>query len=228
MDVLIILIGIASIIISFGAQAYIKSAYSKYSKVKTDGNLTGKDVARKILDKNGLSNVKVEEVRGYLSDHYDPKTKMVRLSSDNYNGANVANVAVAAHECGHAIQDGENYSFLRVRASLVPVVNFSSYAGYAIILLGSFTGAFGLIWLGILLIGMILVFQLVTLPVEFNASDRALKQIKEMNLLTDKELDQGREVLTAAALTYVASVVTAIVQVLRLVLIYGVRNRDRR
>ena len=227
MDFIIIVLALISLGISMGAQGYIKSSYSKYAKVLTKKGLTGKETARLILDKNSLKKVKVECVSGYLSDHYDPKAKVVRLSSDNYNGEGIANVAVAAHECGHAIQDKENYSFMRIRHSLVPVVNLSSYAGYISIIIGSVSGLLGLIYLGILLESVILIFQLVTLPVEIDASRRALKKIKEYKILNDKELSSGKTVLTAAALTYVASVATAIIQVLRLVLIYG-RRDDRR
>ena len=227
MDFIIIVLALLSLGISMGAQGYIKSSYSKYAKVLTKKGLTGKETARLILDKNNLKKVKVESVSGYLSDHYDPKAKVVRLSNDNYNGEGIANVAVAAHECGHAIQDKENYSFMRIRHSLVPVVNLSSYAGYIAIILGSVAGLLGLIYLGILLESVILVFQLITLPVEIDASRRALKKIKEYKILNDKELSSGKTVLTAAALTYVASVATAIIQVLRLVLIYG-RRDDRR
>ncbi len=219
-------IAFLALVISFGAQAYIKSSYSKYSKIKTDGGLTGKEVARKILDKNNLKNVKVEEVSGYLSDHYDPKSKTVRLSTDNYNNANIANVAVAAHECGHAIQDGENYTFLRVRASLVPLVNLSSYGGYFAIAIGAAANIMSLMWIGIMLEVVILIFQLVTLPVEFNASHRALNKLKDMKLLKKSELADSKTVLTAAALTYVASVVSALAYVIRLLLVVMARNRD--
>ena len=227
MDLIIILLAIISLGISLGAQGYIKSSYAKYAKVLAKKGLTGADTARLILDKNDLEKVKVESVNGYLSDHYDPSTKVVRLSDDNYKGTGIANVAVAAHECGHAIQDKENYSFMRVRHSLVPIVNLSSYAGYIAILIGSISGLFGLIYLGILLESVILVFQIVTLPVEIDASSRALKKIKEYKILNEKELSSGKTVLKAAALTYVASVATAIIQILRLILIYGRRNDKR-
>lgn len=227
MDLIIYGIAIISLIISFGAQAYIKSSYSKYSKVNTKKGKTGEEVARKILDLNGLKDVKVVEVSGYLSDHYDPSKKVVRLSSDNFKGSSVANVAVAAHECGHAIQDGTNYSFLRVRSSFVPVVNFSSFAGYIAILIGCITGLFGLILLGILCEVAILLFQMVTLPVEFDASNRALKQLQEHDMLDKSEISNSRTVLRAAALTYVASVVTTILYIIRLLAMFN-RGRDRR
>ena len=221
----ILLIGLAliSIAITCGAQIYIKSSYAEYSKVNTKKGLTGEETARLILDKNGLKNVKVEKVSGYLSDHYDPSSKCVRLSESNYNGIGIANVSVAAHECGHAIQDKEDYSFMRLRASLVPIVNLSSKAGYVAILLGCIF-SFVLVWIGIICEVMILLFQIVTLPVEFDASKRALTKIKEYKLLDEKELNGGKTMLTAAALTYVASVATTLIEIFRLVLIYGRRN----
>ncbi len=221
----ILLIGLAliSIAITCGAQIYIKSSYAEYSKVNTKKGLTGEETARLILDKNGLKNVKVEKVSGYLSDHYDPSSKCVRLSESNYNGIGIANVSVAAHECGHAIQDKEDYSFMRLRASLVPIVNLSSKAGYVAILLGCIF-SFVLVWIGIICEVMILLFQIVTLPVEFDASKRALTKIKAYKLLDEKELKGGKTMLTAAALTYVASVATTLIEIFRLVLIYGRRN----
>ena len=214
-----------SLIIVLAAQGFVSGSYSKYKKVNNQRGLTGRDAAREILDRNGLSDVSVVETHGHLSDHYDPKSKTVRLSSEIYRGCSVAGVSVAAHECGHAIQDKDKYLFMRIRASLVPIVNFSSYAGYFAILLGCLFGAFGLIWLGILCELVILLFQFITLPVEFNASKRALKLIKEYNFFTDKEIRQGKVMLGAAAMTYVASVASTLIQILRLVLMFS-RRRD--
>ncbi len=215
---------IISLIITLGAQAYISSSYSKYSKYRNKNGLTGYDVARRILDKNGLRDVKVVETSGYLSDYYDPKAKVVRLSKSNFNESTIASVAVASHECGHAIQDKEGYTFLRIRSSLVPFVNFCSYAGYFAIMFGALFSALGLIWAGILAEVVILLFQLVTLPVEFNASSRGLKAIREERFLDPQEYSGGRTVLKAAALTYVASLATTIIELLRLILIYGRRD----
>ena len=217
------LIGI-SLLITMGAQAYITSNYNKYSKVATNGKRTGAEVARKLLDKHGLQDIKVEQVSGSLTDHYDPKGRVVRLSQSIYSDSSVASVSVACHECGHAIQDKEGYTFLRIRSKLVPVVNLCSYAGYIAIVLGSVLSFFGLVWAGIIAEVVILVFQLVTLPVEFDASRRGLKEVKEEGFLVGTELSGGKKMLTAAALTYVASVITAIIQIIRLVLIYGRRN----
>lgn len=217
-------LAIISILITMGAQAFITSSYNKYSKVSTTKGLTGEEVARKLLDKHGLQDIKVQQTSGYLSDHYDPKARVIRLSESIYSKSSVAAVSVACHECGHAIQDKNNFIFLRIRSSLVPVVNLCSYAGYLAIILGGILSMMGLIWAGIIAEMVILFFQLVTLPVEFDASKRGLHEVKEEGFLTESELSGGKVMLTSAALTYVASVATAIIQVLRLVLIYGRRN----
>lgn len=211
--------------ITLGAQAYINSWYSKTKKMGNKNNINGAETARMILDKNGLSKVKVEETSGVLSDHYDPRTKTVRLSPAIYSSETIAAVSVAAHECGHAIQDKDGYLFLRFRGSMVPLVNFASKAGYIAILIGIFSQVLSLIWLGIILEVVILVFQLVTLPVEINASSRALKQIEELNILTKSEKKYSKKMLTSAALTYVASVATAILEIIRLLLIVN-RNDE--
>ncbi|MGN1372292.1 MAG: zinc metallopeptidase [Candidatus Coprovivens sp.] len=215
---------ILSIIITISAQLYINSTYNKYSKELAKSGKTAAETARIILDNNGLSNVKVKEVSGFLTDHYDPRKKEVRLSSSNYNSQSISAVSVASHECGHAIQDKENYSFLRIRASLIPLVNFSSYAGYFAILFGILFGSLNLVWLGIIAELVILLFQFITLPVEFNASKRALKEIEKYNILNKNELEACQKVLTSAALTYVASVATTIIEILRLVLIFSDRR----
>ncbi len=213
-----------ALIITLLAQTFVSSSYSAYSKVPNMRRLTGKEAARFLLDKNGLGNIQIEEVGGYLTDHYDPTRKVVRLSKNIYRGTSIASVAVACHECGHAIQDKEGYVFMRIRASLVPLVNFSSYAGYFAILFGILLGALDLIWLGIIAEIVILLFQVVTLPVEFDASKRALQELKGTSFLTDEELGQGRKMLTAAALTYVASVATTLIQIVRLILLFGRRE----
>ena len=215
---------IISLIITLSAQAFVSMTYSKTKKIKNINNLTGSEVARQILDNNGLSNVKVVETPGSLSDHYDPRSKVVRLSSEVYHSPSIASVAVAAHECGHAIQDKDKYIFMNIRSSIVPLVNFASYAGYFAIMIGFFASAMNLVWFGIIMECIILLFQLVTLPVEFNASSRALKQIKRLNFLDKKEYRKGRKMLTAAAMTYVASVATTILEIFRLVLMANRRN----
>lgn len=215
---------IVTVLITLIAQAFVSSSYSKYKKVKNKKGVTGAEVAREILAKNGLENIYVVEVVGNLTDHYDPSRKTVRPSKDIYNGTSVAAIAVASHECGHAIQDKENYTFLKIRAALVPLVNFSSVAGYIAILIGILFSSLQLFWIGILLEAVILVFQLVTLPVEFNASNRALKKIEEYDLVDLEELTGAKKMLRAAAFTYVASAATALLQILRLILI--ARDRD--
>lgn len=213
-----------ALFITLGSQILINVRYQKYSKVKNIRNITGLETARMILDKNGLQNVKVVITNGILTEHYDPKNKIIRLSSEIYNDSSIASVSVASHECGHAIQDKEGYKFLRIRASLVPFVNFSSYAGYIAIILGCLFGYFNLIWIGIIFELVILLFQIVTLPVEINASKRALKELDNTHILNSNELRQGKKVLVSAALTYIASVATTIIQILRLILMF--RRRD--
>ena len=215
-----------SLVISLVSQGYINKWYIKTRKIENKKGLSGREVARKILDKNDLKNVKVVEVNGVLSDHYDPRNKTVNLSSEVYNGESIASISVASHECGHAIQDKDNYIFLRIRSSIIPIVNLASKLGYVAILVGVILGMFGFIKIGIYMEVIILVFQLITLPVEFNASSRALKKIEEYKMVDDEEHDLAKKMLTSAALTYVAGVATTLVQLVRLVLIFG-RSSDR-
>lgn len=218
------LLTILAFLITITAQIFVNGSYSKTRKIKNKHNLTGEEVARTILDKNGLRNVQIEEVHSTLGDHYDPTIKTVRLSSDIYHNTSIASASVAAHECGHAIQDKDDYTFLRIRHALIPIVNFSSYAGYIAIVIGCIFSSINLIWVGILMEIIILLFQLVTLPVEFNASSRALKQLEELNLLEKSEIKYSRKMLGAAAMTYVASVAAAVLEILRLLLIFNKNN----
>jgi len=215
---------ILAVVITLIAQAFVSGSYSKYSKIKNKKGVSGADVARYVLDKNKLNDVEVVEVTGYLTDHYDPKNKKIRLSSNIYEGNSIAAVAVACHECGHAIQDKDDYLFMRIRSSLVPIVNFSSYAGYIAIMFGILASSFNLIWIGIILEMVILLFQLITLPVEIDASRRALKELDNSKFLSVQELNSGKIMLTSAALTYVASVANTLLQILRLILLYGRRD----
>ena len=215
---------IIALIISVASQSFISSWYKKTSKMTNEKGLTGKEVARKILDKNDLHDVKVESISGQLTDHYDPKAKTVRLSEGIYNATTVAAISVASHECGHAIQDKNGYFFLKFRRSIVPLVNLASRLGYLAIILGIIFSFFGLIRIGIYAEIVILVFQLVTLPVEFDASKRALVKIDEYNLVTKEEHSYAKKMLTSAALTYVAAVTSTLLSILRLVLIF--MNRD--
>lgn len=221
MDIILMVI---SLVITLGAQLFVSGAYSKYSKVKNKKRMSGSEAARYILDKNGLEDVKVRRVGGYLSDYYDPRNKTVNLSSANYENASVGALSVACHECGHAIQDKVGYTFMRIRAALVPFVNFSSYAGYFAILFGCLFDSMNLIWFGIFAEMVILLFQIVTLPVEIDASKRAIKELDKYELLDKDELSGGKTMLIAAALTYVASVATTVIQILRLILTFGSRD----
>ena len=217
-----------SIIITLAAQFYVNSTYNKFKKKKNNNGYTGFETARKILDNNGLKDIMILETNGNLSDHYDPKRKVIKLSKDIYHGTSIASLAVAAHECGHAIQDKENYTFLRIRNSIVPVVNLSSKFGYIVIFIGMIFGSFDLALLGILLLCAMLIFQLITLPVEFDASKRAKEEVKKLNITSSEIENNGiSTMLTSAALTYVASLATTLIEVLRLLLVI-LNNRERR
>ena len=216
-----------ALIVPMLAQGYLSSTFNQYLRVRASSGLTGADVARRILDRNGLQHVHLTEVGGRLSDHYDPSRKTVRLSRDIYHGTSIAALAVAAHECGHAIQHANSYAPLQFRSAMFPVVNFANKFGYLAILLGFIFGGSSFLLLGIILVGVTVLFQIVTLPVEFNASTRAVAQLSEMNILYGNEEKAGaRKVLTAAALTYVAGAVVAIAELLRLIMIFNSRNND--
>ncbi len=208
------------ILVPIWAQIKVKGAYNKYSKVASSSYLRGAEVARKILDDNGLYNVGVEEVRGHLTDHYDPRTKTVRLSTGNYHSHSVAAAAIAAHECGHAIQDQQDYAFLRFRHALVPVANLGSNLSWILIMIGIFAQLSGMLLLGIVFMAAAVLFQVVTLPVEFNASNRAMDQVVSLGIIRNDEERETRKVLNAAALTYVAAAAVAVLELLRLVLIF--------
>ena len=212
------------LIITFLAQILIKITYNKYQKQENKKKLTGFDVARQILDKNGLKDILVLETSGFLTDHYDPTKKVIKLSTDIYNKATISSAAVAAHECGHAIQDKEAYRPMRIRSKIVPTVNLCTKIGYIVVIIGALF-SYKLMLLGVMLLLSILLFQIITLPVEFNASSRALKQIDELNLLSNDEQKGAKKVLSAAALTYVASVLSTLMQILRYVLIANSRRR---
>lgn len=214
----ILIIGIPLI-----AQLYINSVYSESKQKANSKGLCGQEVARKILDANGLENVHIVEVNGVLSDHYDPRQKVVRLSTEIFHGESVAALAVAAHECGHAIQDKENYAFLRIRALLVPVVNFINNTAYIIFLISVFLQLFDFMLIAFAAVFMTLIFQIITLPVEFNASALALKQVEKLNIVTKDDSDAAGRMLKAAALTYVAAVISSLLNMLRILM----RFRDR-
>lgn len=221
MDLILIII---ILVVPFIADIFVKTTYRKYLKIDNNKNLTGQEVARKILDKNGLDNVYVVQTGGFLSDHYDPKRKVVRLSQSVYEGQSVASLAIASHECGHAIQDKEGYFFLKLRSFIYPVVNIATSISYYIILIGFIFELLDLVYVGIALTSLGLLFQIITLPVEFNASKRAGKEIDAMHLANSEEKSGIKKVLVSAALTYVAGVLTSALQILRLLLI---ANSDR-
>ncbi len=220
------LIFILTFVITLGAQAYINVTYKKMKRIDARSSKSGREVARLILDSNGLQEVNVVETSGVLSDHYDSRKKVVRLSPDVYSNTSIASISVAAHECGHAIQDKNGYMFLRIRNSIIPLVNFASTAGYIAILIGLFTSALGFLWIGIGLEVVILVFQALTLPVEIDASKKALKELEKLEILDQKEKYKSKKMLMAAALTYIAAVATAVLEILRLILIAKSRDED--
>ena len=208
-----------SIAITLSAQFYVKAKYNKYVKREIKGNLSGQEIARKILDKNGLSDIHITETKGMLSDHYDPKNKVVRLSSAIFHESTIASAAVAAHEAGHAIQDKEGYTFIKIRGAIFPLVSFASKFGYIAIMIGFIFNMLDLAWVGVGLLIIILFFQLITLPVEFNASRRALAELEGSGLLAKNELSGSKEVLNAAAWTYIAGLAATLLEILRFVLI---------
>lgn len=213
------------LIITVVADIYVRTSYKKYKEIDSAKGLSGFEVARQILDKNGLKDVHVVEVKGELTDHYDPTRKVVRLSEPIFNGTSIASVSVAAHECGHAIQDADNYTYMKIRSKLVPAVNFSSKFGYLAIMIGFIFGLMNFAIFGIGLLLVMLLFQLVTLPVEFDASRRGKQELDKMHALNDSELKQSASMLRAAAFTYVASLVTTLLEILRLALIAFDRDR---
>lgn len=221
MDLLLVILIITIPLI---AQGYISISYRNNLNKISSKNLTGYDVAREILDANGLNDMVIIETKGTLSDHYDPTRKVVRLSKDIYEKNTLASIAVAAHECGHAIQDKEGYFFLKFRSSIFPIVSFLSRISYFVIFLGFLLEAMDLVWIGIFAVGAGVLFQIITLPVEINASTRALKQLETLGLVNSSDMDGAKNMLTAAALTYVAGALAEILQLLRLIGIASDRN----
>lgn len=214
-------------VISMIASARVKSTFNKYSKVRSRTNMTGAQAAQRVLNSAGIYDVRIQHVAGSLTDHYDPRNKTLNLSDPVYGSASVAAVGVAAHECGHAIQHQQGYSPLNIRSALVPVANFGSAAAWPLIILGILFGGAGsfICQIGIVLFSAAVLFQLVTLPVEFNASSRAVRILGDIGILGEQELPYTKKVLKAAALTYVAGAAAAILQLLRLLMLFG-RNRD--
>lgn len=218
---------IPAIIFAFYAQMKVKSAYSKYSRVPNSTRMTGRQAARRILDANGLHHVPIEMVAGQLTDHYDPGRDVMRLSSEVYNGTTIAAVSIAAHESGHAIQDGASYGFLKFRNAIVPVVNFASTASWPLLVIGLILSSTNqhmgnlLFDLGVLFFMAVILFHTITLPVEINASRRAIVQMTDLGIISRVESKGARRVLSAAAMTYVAALAMAIANLVRMLLIRG-------
>lgn len=222
----LVLIGI---VLCMAASARVRSTYSKYAQVRSRSGLTGREAAERILRSAGIYDVRVEHVSGNLTDHYDPRNKVLRLSDATYQSASVAAVGVAAHECGHAIQHEQGYAPLSIRSAIVPVANFGSAIAWPLILFGllfNSRSSYLLIQIGILAFSFAVLFQIVTLPVEFNASKRAVRILGESGMLLPEELRMTKKVLGAAALTYVAGAASAVLQLLRIILLTGGRRRD--
>ncbi len=222
-DIYYLILVVPALIIALIAQGMVKSAYSKYSRVNSGRGYTATEITRKILDDNGLSDIRIEAVRGSLTDHYDPKAGVIRLSDSVRNSTSVAAIGVAAHEAGHAVQKSEQYAPIKIRNKVLPVVQFASYAAVPLAVLG-YMFSYTLMYLGIILFSATVFFQLVTLPVEFDASKRALKTLSENGYLEGEELNGAKKVLTAAAMTYVSSALVAVMNLLRLVLLANNRR----
>lgn len=221
------------ILLSLWASANVNSTFRRYSKQRSMRGLTGAQAAQRVLYANGVRNVRIERISGNLTDHYDPKTNVIRLSDGVYDNTSTAAIGVACHEAGHAVQYAQNYAPIKLRAAIVSVTNIGSRMAMPLILLGLVLSAFSaysyhIIYLGIACFGLSLIFQLVTLPVEFNASRRALNAISDGDLLTQEELKGARKTLRAAAMTYVAATAVSLAQLLRLILLFGGRGRRDR
>ena len=222
---ILVLIGV---FLSLGASAKVKSTYARFSRVRSMTGMTGAEAARQLLNSQGIYDVQIRQVAGSLTDHYDPRIKTVNLSESVYGSTSVAAIGVAAHECGHAMQDASEYVPLRLRGSMVPVVNIGAQLSWPMILIGVLVGGMGspIVSLGILLFSLSVLFQLVTLPVEFNASARAVRLLDSTGILRGEEVGYTKQVLGAAALTYVAAAAGSILQLLRLIILFGGRRDD--
>lgn len=219
------------VLLSLWASANVKSTFNQYARQFSMRRITGAEAAQRVLSANGVRAVRIERVAGNLTDHFDPKTNVIRLSDNVYSSTSTAAIGVACHEAGHAVQYAENYAPIKLRAAVIPATNIGSRLAMPLILVGLLLAAFGeisytFIYLGIACFSLSLVFQLITLPVEFDASRRAMTAIKDSNLLTDEEQRGARKTLTAAALTYVAATALALAQLLRLIAIFGGRRRN--
>ncbi len=226
-----LIIVLPCILLAMIASAGVNRTFQRYSKQISSGHITGAQAAQRVLQSNGVRNVAIERVSGNLTDHFDPKANVIRLSDNVYDNPSTAAIGVACHEAGHAVQYANNYFPIKIRAAIIPITNFGSKLAMPLILLGILFSAFGsysytLVYLGIACFALSLVFQLITLPVEFNASRRAMQAIDETGLLTADEQKGARKTLSAAAMTYVAAVAVSLAQLLRLILLFGGRRRN--
>jgi Zn-dependent membrane protease YugP len=230
-DMTYIILVLPCVILAMWASANVNSTFNKYSKVHSIRRITGAEAAQRVLTTNGVTGVRIERVAGNLTDHFDPRTNVIRLSDAVYSSTSTAAIGVACHEAGHAVQYAKHYSPMKLRATVIPITNIGSKLAMPLILIGVLLSAFyemsyTLVYLGIACFGLSLVFQLITLPVEFNASRRAMIAISDASILTEEEQRGARKTLTAAALTYVAATAVALMQLLRLILIFGGRRRN--
>lgn len=223
-DYYYLILVVPALILSVIAQFSVKSTYRRMSRVRNSRNITGADAAARVLSYYGINNVRIEPINGELSDHYDPRTNVIRLSSKVFSGSSIAAVGIACHEAGHAAQHAENYSPIKVRNAILPFANIGSSAGIWLAIIGYFLNFGILIDIGIILFAAVVLFQLVTLPIEFNASSRAMMVINETGMLNTEEQKGTRKVLTAAAMTYVAALIVSIMSLLRLILRFRSRN----
>lgn len=221
MEIIIFLISIGIVLV---AQAIVTGSYFRYSKKLNLRQISGYEAARTILDRNGLEATSIVEISGKMSDHYNPANNIVSLSKEVYNGKTIASIAIAAHECGHVIQHKDAYKPMIIRNSILPVVGFASYMGYIVVVIGLIASALNIAMFGIILLCIALLFQIITLPIEFNASNRAIEKILEYNIADIKEKGKVKSMLGAAAFTYVASLLAGLLQILRLFLMANRRN----
>lgn len=226
-----IVLVLPAMLFAMWTSARVNSTFEKYKKTRNVRGMTGADAARWVLDRNGLRNVRIEHIQGSLTDHYDPSANVVRLSDDVYSSTSTAAIGVACHEVGHAIQHATNYAPVKIRTAIVPITNIGAKLSVPLIIIGLLLSSMGevfvmIAYIGCALFGLVTVFQLVTLPTEFNASSRALKTIEETNLLQGEELNQAKKVLSAAAMTYVAALAVSLAQLMRFLIIVGGRRND--
>lgn len=219
-----LIIYIMAVLLIIGSQLFVKTSYARYSRIKNLKNITGLEIATKFLEVNNINNVEIALTEGKLSDHYDPKNNVVNLSREVYSGTSIASIAIAAHECGHVLQHSRNNLLLKLRNMLVPIINFSTKIGYVVIMIGAAASLFNFVIIGLILIGFTLIFQIITLPIEFDASKKAVKFLKENYFVDSVEKRQTKRMLFAAGMTYLASVIASALEMLRLFLMFNRRR----